>query len=403
VDACQLLRELGAGFVERRGRPTREDDQVAWDLVVATPKRALELRGAGAGTGGGVRIVIVGKETRTLLSMLKRTGVEFLVRRPFHPLVFRLLLLHALYRGPEKRRRERVAVGAPVQFRAGLRRRNAILADLSLRGCRLLSSYGAKRDQGVRVLLPAQLVGEKALKLSGKIVRTGPASGEESGTQAIAVAFEPMERAVGKQLLAILARFARGPAALPDSAAQGVAATSGPATSRTAGSRVRPAAPEQSEAAGSDAPPAEPPQPPEEPAADRAGDRRSEPRREYSKTVIALGEEAARVLIGRDISLRGMRVDPSPELVVGNELRIALHVRARSEPLVVDARVERDDGEAGVLLGFRELSDSAREYLDKMVSFLPILASRSPDGDEQGVVVSQILEQRDAGAPTPSS
>ena len=47
-----------------------------------------------------------------------------------------------------------------------------------------------------------------------------------------------------------------------------------------------------------------------------------------------------------------MRVDPHPDLRVGEQLRLALHLGVCPEPLVVRARVERDDGESGLLLAY---------------------------------------------------
>jgi len=102
------------------------------------------------------------------------------------------------------------------------------------------------------------------------------------------------------------------------------------------------------------------------------------------------------VLLGRDISLGGMRVDPNPAVAVGDELRIALHVRARRKPLVVCARVSRDDGEDGLVLRFGELSPAAEGYLRRMVGFLPILAVRTEGEEGAGVIVSEILERRSA-------
>ena len=139
-----------------------------------------------------------------------------------------------------------------------------------------------------------------------------------------------------------------------------------------------------------------PPRRPAKPPVDSA-ERRSEPRYSLDRHIIALGVEATRVLIGRDISLAGMRIDPNDTLEVDDELRIALHVRARAEPLVLQARVDRDDGEEGMMLAFHSLTEQAETYLRKMVNFLPILAARG--GDEgSGVIVSEILERGPAGS-----
>ena len=48
-----------------------------------------------------------------------------MVRRPFHPAALRALVVHSLYRGPEKRRSPRVNVGAPVRVKLGWRHREA--------------------------------------------------------------------------------------------------------------------------------------------------------------------------------------------------------------------------------------------------------------------------------------
>ncbi len=128
---------------------------------------------------------------------------------------------------------------------------------------------------------------------------------------------------------------------------------------------------------------------PGEPAA--TPEQRSGPRPALDRPIVALGEESASVLLGRDISLGGMRVQPHPGLGVGDELQLAIHVRAREEPLLVRSRVTRDDGTRGLVLQFVELSASAQRYLERMVSFLPILAVRARDG-ETGFILSQILE-----------
>jgi hypothetical protein len=102
---------------------------------------------------------------------------------------------------------------------------------------------------------------------------------------------------------------------------------------------------------------------------------------------------ATRVLMGRDISVGGMRVDPNPALSLDDELQIAIHVRAREEPLVVTARVTRDDHKRGLVLRFRDLSDGDRRHLQQMIGWLPILAMREDREEDLAMVVSEILER----------
>ena len=110
--------------------------------MIASARRALELP-TDLLRASAFRIAILDGESRIVRALLRRASFELVVRRPVHPAALRLLLLHTLYLGPEKRRTPRVSVGAPVHFRAGLRRHRAILAEISERGCRLLTSQRA--------------------------------------------------------------------------------------------------------------------------------------------------------------------------------------------------------------------------------------------------------------------
>ena len=119
-------------------------------------------------------------------------------------------------------------------------------------------------------------------------------------------------------------------------------------------------------------------------------DRRSDTRHTIDPLMLQLRDEAARVLVGRDISVSGMRVDPNRRLAVGQTLRIAIHVTGVDAPLVVTSQVCRDDGREGLALRFVELSRETAEQLAQALEALPVLA---PTGDEreQGFVVSEIL------------
>jgi hypothetical protein len=128
------------------------------------------------------------------------------------------------------------------------------------------------------------------------------------------------------------------------------------------------------------------------PQATAARERRAGPRRALQRHFVAMAEEATRVLIGRDISLGGMRIDPHPTLSIGDELSIAVHLRAREAPMVIHARVERDDGDRGLLLQFHDLTEATAQRLGRIVDVLPILAvDEAAEADEE-VVVSEILE-----------
>jgi hypothetical protein len=375
-DVRALLQELGAAFEERSERPTRADQQASWSLVIATPMRMLEFVDHD-GENAPTRIAILAGEARMLRKLMQREKIEFVVRRPVHPAALRLLIAHALYRGPEKREVSRVSIGAPVRLRIGWLWRRAILVDLSVRGCRLQSKQRVRRGDRLAIRLPAKVAGRRPLSLRGRVVRRRPADRAEPGVDIIAVHFDPPAFETARRLQAAVNGHAEGPAAVHHATARryAIEGRAGAATGVT-----DPADPDG------------PAEPTAEVSTDRArgvrGDRRS-----FSRRVIALGDEFTRVLIGRDISVGGMRVDPNPRLAPGDLLQIAVHSKPGELPLVVRAEVCRDDGELGLALQFRDLAPEAKAYLRTMVASLPAIEAPAVIRDDAvGVVVSEILD-----------
>ena len=121
-------------------------------------------------------------------------------------------------------------------------------------------------------------------------------------------------------------------------------------------------------------------------------DRRTEPRRIFTRRVLTLRENSTRVLIGRDLSPGGMRTDPDPELQMGDELSLALPLRADHVPLVVRARVVRDDAERGLSLQFLDLSEQHTAFLKQHATLLPICDSPYAEEEPACVIVSEILD-----------
>lgn len=399
ADVRALFEELGLDFVERCGESPVADQEAHWDLVVATPGRMIEVPG-GERRFEPIRIAILDERNAGLLWKLQTRGIELIVRRPVHPAALRLLILHSIYRGPERRGRIRVSVGAPIRVRLGWRRRSVVLADLSCHGCRLLSRQGVPSRKKITLQLPATLSGAKVLSLRGRVVRSEPSREGKETLHSLAVEFESLSRAVSDQLADAIARFSVGPAVYRAEDGDPLPLPRAPrANAPTLDLSVpemqaEPEDPSRSEIRS--APQALPlpeirPEPEE--LEKEADERRRDPRRAYTRRLVALEEEATRVLIGRDISPGGMRVDPNPMLHVGKELQIAVHLRARAEPAILTARVERDDGDRGHVLCFVGLSRQERDDLQQMMRVLPILSSGGEADQGDGVVVSQILEE----------
>ena len=116
----------------------------------------------------------------------------------------------------------------------------------------------------------------------------------------------------------------------------------------------------------------------------------SEEALEAERAENALAEEAERVLMGREISISGMRVDPSPLLGLGDDVRLAIHAGSQEQPLVVTAKVHRDDGDRGVVLRFHQLDRVASKLLDEVLDELPVIEPSRRDSGA-GMIVSEIL------------
>jgi len=357
-----LLKDIGVAFVERTGKPTDADRRVAWSLIIASQRRINSFDG-NAKVQDTRRIAVIDNDSRTLRAMLKRYGVDFVVARPVHAAAVRLLVLHCLYRGPERRNQSRVSVGANVQFRRGFMRRDAILADLSLRGCRLVSETSIKPGTKVRVTFPTEIANGRHFSLPGRTLRSTEIPGREKN-QSIGVAFYGLSASQGQNLRRVFESYLNGPAKLLGTTSDLLVAGRGAA---------------QIQATSDD---------------DTASERRVGPRKGFKQRVVTLDDEATRVLLCRDISLGGMRVEPNDSLLPGDDLLVAVHARARSEPLVVNARVSRDDGPDGLVLEFHDLCNETEVYLNKMVNLLPMLGTKSVDGDQPDLVVSEIVERR---------
>jgi hypothetical protein len=372
-DLRSLLGDLGTPYVERKGSLGEEDRGQAWDLVIASPKRMLDL--GFASHSKSTQIAIVDRDSKTLRNSLRRHGIELMVRRPVHPAALRALVLHALYKGPEKRRSQRVSVGAPVTFSLGWRTRSGVLADISMGGFRLLAGHAAEKGKKITLNVPSDISGGKGFSVKGRVLRSQHVAGSE---HQIMACFESLKPAQIDLLRRTVRTHPQGPARF-----DGAPMPAGPEaeaeaedTRADAASVAEPKTSEPTLAA-------------EETESAEESERRSEARHHIDRRVIALSEEATRVLMGRDISYGGMRVNPNPLLKVSSNVRLAIHVNGREIPLVVMARVHRDDGDRGIVLRFHQLDSSKTQILSEMLNSLPVL--EADDDFESGLIVSEIL------------
>lgn len=392
ADICRMLAELGLAFVEAPALVPDVSAYYSAPLVIAGPQFLLD-QVEDNEDKHPTRVVILTSEARTLRSILARSGVAWVVRRPVHPTALRLFILHCLYRGYDKRQNERVSIGCDVTVRRRWSRRAVLLAEISQRDCRFVTQHAFKIDQKLTLQLPRKVTHQRPLSLTGRVVRVGSAECREG--RDVCLMFEHLGSRGARVLADVIEMHAAGPAifagALPPTEC---GETPAPTSSAPALDDHRALDSTHAQASSDEDVSPE--------------NRRATPRHSFGRRVIALGDEAARVLLGRDISLYGMRVDASPSISLGDELQIALHAPGLKTPLVVRAEVQRDDGERGQLLHFVDVSPEAVECLAQILQPLPEL-SESPgtsetlgaletlDGDGEEplqLIVSEILEHR---------
>jgi hypothetical protein len=394
-DIQSMLEDLHVSFGRVRGGAIVEGTPPPNDLLISTPRR-IEAVGTRQVEGNGpLRVVVVSEDSNALRAQLRRVGFDFLVRRPVHPEAIRLLLLHCLYKGEEKRRDRRVPVGFEVSFRAGLLNRRATLADLSMRGCRLLSRTRIDDGKRIRIQIPGALDPNELLTLTGRVLRATlePGAGAEP-LHALAVLFDPVGSDVQEALERIIGERAQGPATLPPSAEQAAAAGTG-------SSQSPPIHPTEDE-------------PPGEDAAARvdvevdvgleasgtahsdAGtepERRKARRAAYELTVPAFGNRALRVLVGRDLSMGGMRIERLPGIEMGDRLHLAIYGDPGDPPFLVWGTISRDDGEEGMALLFDPVDPSIAGRLESLVGSLPAVEDlHDTEVGAMGTVMSEILD-----------
>jgi hypothetical protein len=231
-------------------------------------------------------------------------------------------------------------------------------------------------------MIPAEFNEGRPLSIAGRVARVSPA---EAGADAIAMTFGDLRAKTREAIDAIVNAHLDGPAILDDDAAFALRSvpTSIDEGTLNIGGLI-----------GGDETGTGPLSDSEEADGESGRQKRTDTRCKIDRRVIALSDEAARVLIGRDLSVGGMRVGATPGLGVGDQLQIAIHVQKGAQPLVVSARVARDDGEEGMALHFVDLSEPARLYLEDMLRSLPTISEPSASDEDAGVIVSEVVARQ---------
>jgi hypothetical protein len=329
-------------------------------------------------------------------AQLRRAGLDLLVRMPVDAEIWRLLIARALYQGGERRDDERVAVGSPVTIAAEAdaseTESKTILIDLSNRGCRLRTDKAFQENDPIAITLPTDSEAgreDEPLTLRGQVRRIAFESGSDQ--RALAVAFDAgMPESSRTRLTALINRWASGSGS-KDSASDAMLPAIPPCQLPSlpdltlddetdppvaAGEEIRVVL---TEVEGND-------------ISTTDAERRSLTRGQYESPLVAEGQNGRVVLIGRDLSAGGMRIERGGHLELGDRFRIGLHSPVSGEPFVVHAKIIRDDGDEGFALVFDKVAPRVAVELEKLVACLPDVESLD-DGEIGGLgaILSEIM------------
>ncbi len=405
-EVATMLERLHIDHVRLRGGQVEDDLAPPSHLLIATARRATAVRRGSppeAPEGRPLRIIAVDEDSTAMRRMLRRMGFQLLVRRGVHPEVWRLLAERALFQGSERRREERQPVGAPISLSAYRESRedgsydpscgtDALLVDISNRGCRL--STEELLEPGSRIALSIRLddLGGEVLHLRGRLVRASTEASSKVHGYTAAMLFDADLPDDDRKLLSqLLNDLTVGPGSILYGPAEALPACESPTIpGLTLDAETDPAVHagvkiEIDRSTPADAPAAE--------VLDI--NRRLGPRGSFTSSVVATPGETgghSRVLMGRDLSAQGMRIEPASDIQVGDRFSLAVYGPAQHRPFLIDARVVRDDGDSGFGLQFVDLPTEIVRELEKLVACLPDIESLD-DGEagSLGAVISEIV------------
>jgi hypothetical protein len=121
-------------------------------------------------------------------------------------------------------------------------------------------------------------------------------------------------------------------------------------------------------------------------------ERRDALRKNYGEEILRLQNTSSQSLIGKDLSLGGMRIEPRAGLEVGDTLRLAFFAAGSEDPFTISARVTRLDTKHGTALQFDPMSADLEAMLERLITGLPpVEALQDGESEAMGAVLAQIM------------
>ncbi len=333
---CEVLALIGSDFVRSERTSALPDGLWPRDLLITSATAARELAHRN----------LPSLDPRPLWVCLHENdvgeiGADYLVpcepgREPDRELL-RLLFLHALYQGVDRRGEVRLICSHEVEYTARGARARGQLMDLSRTGFRLLGPRPLAPETPFELHLPPALDSGPPLAYPASVRRSAAA----------------LRGPDGRERTSIVARFA--PSSSPAQAARIAAVLEACAQSAL-------------------------------PALGRSerGDRRFAARHRYAgvAAVRCLDADEYCIVQGAELSLSGMRLAFHPGLDIGAELSIGLHTGRGQPSVMLRGRVRHHDP-TGLGVEFSPLWPAERRVLQAWIDDLPRLgAVRTGPGPE---------------------
>ena len=401
-----VLDSEGLAYERLRGGQIPADVAPPVDLLIVTPRRVDRVRRgspSGAAPGRPLRIIAVEEDSPAMRRRLRRSGLHLLVRLPSEPEIWRLLIARAVYQGNERRGDERVAVGSPVAIdtadtadaattaRSASTEAATILLDLSNRGCRLQTAEAFTEGDSIAFTLPLDRDAagqQEPLTLHGQVRRILHEAGREG--RILAVSFDPeMVETSRTRLTALINGWSSGPdslRAIPETNLPAIPPCELPSIpGLTLDDETDPPVPSLAEirveidkGKGS--------------GEDPDDERREKNRGRYESPLVAQDQNGRFVVIGRDLSSSGMRIERVGHLAIGDRFGLALHGPGPRPPFQIRAEVIREDDDGSFALAFDPLDPSVAFEIEKLVACLPDVESLDEgEAGGLGAILSEIM------------
>jgi hypothetical protein len=322
-DVRDAFHALGIGFAEAKDGNPRDEVM----LLVTNAASAHRMANGDARRPRHHLHLVVSDATE---AAVESVACDFLMRRPVTKDVLRLLVERARYVGPERRRMTRVALGTPVVVRHDGAEQSAILAQISVGGCGLVTAFPLKSDTSVRIELPRDLTGPRHLSLTGRVISTRDTTTADGATFDVSIAFDSLKLSDRVTLRALMA-------GQPIDFRPHVAASGGSIA----------------------------------------------PRRGRRRRPVAGRKGVARVVIGRDLSALGMRIELDPDVRPGEPLELAVYGgNGGSQAVRLRGRAERDPMVEAWQVRFEDVDAAAARKLEALCA-----------AEGAGFVIAEILER----------